>query len=230
MTGATVRRPPARVAIVEDHTLFADSLDLALTMEHYEVRRVSVRGTNSSLASVQATVLAARPRIVLLDLDLGHLGDGARLIAPLAAAGLNIVVVTASSSRARWGECVHLGARKVMSKAQPLNEILAVVRKLSRGSVVMDVAEREALLHSWREQRGEKQRARARLERLTRREREVLGLLVEGRTVREIAQQGVVSEATVRTQVKSILAKLEVSSQLAAVGLAHHVGWATPDH
>ena len=46
-----------------------------------------------------------------------------------------------------------------------------------------------------------------------------------GQTVREIARSAVVSEATVRTQVKSILAKLEVSSQLAAVGLANQVGW-----
>jgi two-component system, NarL family, nitrate/nitrite response regulator NarL len=228
MTGTTVRRAAVRVAIVEDHTLFADSLDLALTMEHYDVRRVTVHEAGGSLASVLSAVLSTHPRIVLLDLDLGHLGDGSRLIAPLAKAGHNTVVVTASPNRARWGECVHLGARKVMSKAQPLNEILAVVRKLSRGFPVMDVTEREALLRLWREQRGEKQQARERLERLTRREREVLALLVEGRTVREIAQQGVVSEATVRTQVKSILAKLEVSSQLAAVGLAHHVGWTAP--
>ena len=51
---------------------------------------------------------------------------------------------------------------------------------------------------------------------------------MDGSTVREIATTSVVSEATVRTQVKSILGKLEVSSQLAAVGLAHHVGWHHP--
>ncbi len=51
---------------------------------------------------------------------------------------------------------------------------------------------------------------------------------MQGRTVREIANLSVVSEATVRTQVKSILAKLEVSSQLAAVGLAHSIGWRGP--
>jgi DNA-binding NarL/FixJ family response regulator len=66
---------------------------------------------------------------------------------------------------------------------------------------------------------------RRRLELLTPREKQVLGALIEGHNVREIARIGVVSEATVRTQVKSILGKLEVSSQLAAVGLAHHVGW-----
>ena len=48
---------------------------------------------------------------------------------------------------------------------------------------------------------------------------------MEGHTVRDIAHLSVVSEATVRTQVKSILAKLEVSSQLAAVGLANTTGW-----
>ena len=68
----------------------------------------------------------------------------------------------------------------------------------------------------------------ARLDLLTTREREVLAHLMLGRTVREIAARSVVSEATVRTQVKSILAKLEVTSQLAAVGLAHHVGWRPP--
>ena len=51
---------------------------------------------------------------------------------------------------------------------------------------------------------------------------------MSGRVVRDIAHLGVVSEATVRTQVKSILAKLEVSSQLAAVGLASKVGWRSP--
>jgi DNA-binding NarL/FixJ family response regulator len=46
--------------------------------------------------------------------------------------------------------------------------------------------------------------------------------------VREVARHSNTAEATVRTQVKSILGKLEVSSQLAAVGLAYQVGWRAP--
>ena len=61
-----------------------------------------------------------------------------------------------------------------------------------------------------------------------RREAEVLGQLMDGRQVRQIAETSVVSEATVRTQVKSILSKLEVTSQIGAVGLAHHAGWSAP--
>jgi two-component system, NarL family, nitrate/nitrite response regulator NarL len=56
----------------------------------------------------------------------------------------------------------------------------------------------------------------------------VLGHLMRGQTVHEIATTSFVSEATVRTQVKAILAKLEVSSQIAAVGLAHQIGWHSP--
>ena len=65
-----------------------------------------------------ATVTRRRPRVVLLDLDLGSFGDGEKLIAPLARAGINVVVVTASVDRARWGEAVRFGARKVLSEVQ----------------------------------------------------------------------------------------------------------------
>jgi len=58
---------------------------------------------------------------------------------------------------------------------------------------------------------------------------QVLGRLMEGRNLHDIAVLFVVSEATVRIQVKSILAKPRVSSQLAAVGLAHQVGWPPPE-
>jgi DNA-binding NarL/FixJ family response regulator len=88
--------------------------------------------------------------------------------------------------------------------------------------------EREELLLTWSNERADLVELEARLDLLTVREREVLAHLMRGHTVREIATVGVVSEATVRTQVKSILAKLDVTSQLAAVGLAHRVGWRPP--
>jgi DNA-binding NarL/FixJ family response regulator len=103
------------------------------------------------------------------------------------------------------------------------------VRRLNEGLPVIDRDERARLIAHWHETRVENHGARQRLEDLTPREREVLGQLMGGRQVREIARLNVVSEATVRTQVKSILAKLEVSSQLAAVGLAHEAGWRPPD-
>lgn len=228
MVQQTVTRRRLRILIVEDHALFAESLDLALTLEGYDVRRVSVADFGMSQAALLSAITRRQPRIVLLDLDLGDMGDGVRLIGPLARAGAMVVVVTGSSDEGRWGQCIRHGARKVLNKSRPLNEIMSTVRRLSQGLPVMDVEERERLLAAWQSGRRADEEVFERLERLTNRERQVLGHLMAGDTVREISRHGVVSEATVRTQVKSILAKLEVSSQLAAVGLAHKVGWRPP--
>jgi two-component system, NarL family, nitrate/nitrite response regulator NarL len=224
MTQPTARKK-TRVLIIEDHELFAESMELALSLEGYDVRRLTISEDDVSPARILTMVARLRPRIVLLDLNLGGFGESVGLIHPIAHSGANVVVVTAASERAKWGECIRNGARKVLSKSAPLNETLATARRISQGLPVMGAEEREDLLQVWQGQRQKHEDQRGRLESLTRREREVLRHLMEGHPVREIARHSVVSEATVRTQVKSILAKLQVSSQLAAVGLAHHVGW-----
>lgn len=229
MSAAPDTRPSTRVLIIEDHMLFAESLELALSLEGYDVRRLALPEVGGSMATLRSTALRSNARIVLLDLDLGRFGDGMGLISPLARAGANVVVVTASTDRGRWGACVRQGARKILSKGRPLQETLGTVRRLHQGLPVMTSDELERLLDAWRSERMVTEDMRRRLELLTPREKQVLAALIEGHNVREIARTSVVSEATVRTQVKSILGKLEVSSQLAAVGLAHHVGWQHTD-
>ncbi|WP_205471493.1 response regulator transcription factor [Nocardioides sp. SYSU D00038] len=221
-------RSDLRIVIVEDHVLFAESLELALFVEGYDVRRIPVPDSPGSPGALLASIVRVRPRVVLLDLDLGGFGDGVRLIRAIAESGANVVVVTGDPDRARWGEAVRAGARKVLSKSRPLTDIMATVRRINQGLPVMDTAEREELLREWHTTRSAQQALRERLALLTVRESEVLGHLMKGRAVRDIAGIGVVSEATVRTQVKSILAKLEVSSQLAAVGMANEIGWRAP--
>lgn len=230
MPHLTTSRSDLRIVILEDHVLFAESLELALTIEGYDVRRLDVPTEDQSPQALLSAITRLKPRVVLLDLDLGGFGEGERLIAPLARSGTNVVVVTASLDRARWGEAVRFGARKVLSKSRPLNDIMAAVRRINQGLRVMSREEREELLQAWNKERSHLVEGRTRMDLLTVRERQVLAHLMRGQTVREIAHAGVVSEATVRTQVKSILAKLEVTSQLAAVGLAHRVGWKPPQH
>jgi len=214
-----------RVAIVEDHTLFAESLDVALTFEGHDVRRV-VPGASrcTTIGSILTTVLQLKPRVVLLDLGLGPVGSGLLLVEPLTRAGAAVVVITGSGDRVEWGECLRAGASTVLSKSQPLNDILATIRHLGEGRAVMSREQRDELTATFLRDRSERHELRRQIETLTARERQVLEQLMYGRTVREIATASVVSEATVRTQVKSILAKLHVSSQLAAVGMAHRVG------
>jgi len=228
MTITRTSRSQVRIVLVEDHVLFAESLELALSVEGYDVRRVELPDESVAPSKVLAAVVRLNPRIVLLDLDLGLFGDGIRMITPLAKHGINVVVVTASRDQARWGEALRHGARTVLSKSRPLTDILATVRRINQGLPVLEVEEREALLRSWHQRRSEQAERREKIDRLTAREAQVLGLLMAGRTVHDIAVHSVVSEATVRTQVKSILGKLEVSSQIAAGRMAQQIDWRPP--
>lgn len=214
-----------RVLIIDDHVLFAESLELALSLEGYDVRRLELPKEGGSMATLRSLALRANPRTVLLDLDLGRFGDGVNLISPLARANINVVVLTASEDLGRWGGCMKMGARRVLPKSGALQQALATVRRLHLGLPVTSREELETLLDHWSQQRQVNDDLRRRLDLLTPRERQVLASLIEGRTVRAISEESVVSEATVRTQVKSILSKLEVSSQLAAVGMANQIGW-----
>ncbi len=225
MTQPATARSDLRILIVEDHVLFAESLELALSLEGYDARRVPVPTEERGTGALVAAMVRLRPRIVLLDLDLGGFGSGLRMIPMLARSGANVLVVTATTDKSRWGEAIWYGARKVLPKLRPLNEILAAVRRINNNLPVMTCEEREELLALFHESRLERAGRQERFDQLTVRERQVLGLLMRGHTVRDIAELSVVSEATVRTQVKSILAKLGVTSQLAAVGLAHDIGW-----
>lgn len=222
-----MRTQGVRVCLVDDHALFAESLQIALELEGHEVRRVPLPKDLHTVSSLVPSVLRYKPGVLLLDLDLGN-ADGSGMIEPATRAGIAVVVVTGSTDRARWGLCMRYGARKVLPKTGPLNDILATIRRISEGRTVTTPEERDELVRFWQDERREVQELQERLARLTHRESQVLGMLMEGNQVRDIATHSTVSEATVRTQVKSILSKLEVTSQLAAVGLAHHANWNAP--
>lgn len=229
MNQRTTTPPPGtRIALVEDHVLFAESLDIALTIQGHDVRRIDLPEHTRSVNTLLPAILRANPRIVLLDLDLGTHGNGVRLIEPLARAGIAVVVVTGNADHVLWGECMRNGARRVVPKSTRLNEIIATVRRICNGLPVVKTEEREELLQLWHAHRATTHELRRRLEQLTHREQVVLGELMLGNQVREIATRSVVSEATLRTQVKAILAKLGVSSQLAAVAIAHQAEWQPP--
>ncbi|GAA3649918.1 response regulator transcription factor [Nocardioides ginsengisoli] len=219
---------PVRVTVVDDHVLFAESVALTLEAEGYLVKRLDITAPPATLASVLATALRTVPRVVLLDLDLGRVGDGTRLIAPLTASGAAVVALTATSDLADWGESLRQGAKTVLSKASPLHEVMTTIRSVCDGRPVLRSQERQALIDTAVRERDATREIRTRLDRLTRREQEVLGALMRGEQVREIARARVVSEATVRTQIKSILAKLETGSQIAAIGAAYRAGWRPP--
>ena len=139
MNQRTTTPPPGtRIALVEDHVLFAESLDIALTIQGHDVRRIDLPEHTRSVNTLLPAILRANPRIVLLDLDLGTHGNGVRLIEPLARAGIAVVVVTGNADHVLWGECMRNGARRVIPKSTRLNEIIATVRRICNGLPVVE--------------------------------------------------------------------------------------------
>jgi two-component system nitrate/nitrite response regulator NarL len=210
-----------RVLMVEDHVLLAQSLRLALGAEGFAAEIAPLDDPVRLLAEVSADP----PALVLLDLDLGALGDGTDLVAPLVAAGSRVLVVTGVVDRCRLAEAVEAGAIGFVNKSAPFDSLLELVKRAAAGDAVLDPAERADLLVELRRRRAEQMLLTAPLHRLSERERHVLVGLGEGKSVDTIARERFVSEATVRTQVRAVLTKLDVSSQLAAVAKARRAGW-----
>jgi len=209
-----------RVLLVEDHSLLAQTLRLALLAEGFDIHLV-----DPVPPGLEARLLEQMPATVLLDLDLGAFGPADGLIAPLCTHGAHIVVVTGETDRARWGECLLAGALAVLAKSQPLETIIGAVHAVRAGRPVMDERERIASLRASAHRRAEDA---ARLEpftRLTPREAQVLAAVVQGESAAAIASGSQVSVTTVRTQIRAILVKLGVGSQLQAVALARRAGW-----
>jgi DNA-binding NarL/FixJ family response regulator len=214
-----------RVAVVDDHALVAEALSLSLSPKGFEVLTIPVSGIRPEAGPLLAAILQAGVDVVLLDLDLGAAGDGTRLIQPLARSHQRVIVLTGTNDPTHWGACLAQGATTVLSKTSPLPRIADAIQSAVAGRPVMSPAQRDDLIMRWSMRSSNHDDRRKRLGSLTPREAQVLAELMHGKRVREVAKDAFVSEATVRTQVKSILAKLGVNSQLAAVAMARDAGW-----
>ena len=209
------------VLIVEDHALLANTLVIALSAEGCRARIADL----SSVEVVLQQVRTFRPGVVLLDLDLGRLGDGVAMVKPLTELGARVLVVSGTTDRLRLAETVELGAVGFLSKQAPFEQLLSTVLEVVAQRPVLSTARRYELLADLRAARAIRQRDLAPFTTLTPRERSVLAALAQGQRVDTIAAAAVVSEATVRSQIRGVLAKLNVNSQLEAVALAWTVGW-----
>lgn len=215
--------PTARVAIVDDHEVIAQVLAAVLESDGFEVVRVTPSGQD-----VARELLETAPDLVLLDLDLGPMGDGASAVEPLATAGIPVLVLTGVTDRRRTARCVRLGARAVISKQRPFTELRDAVLTTLSGGEVMTRHEREEELQWLRAAEEEQERRLQGFEDLSPREAEVLGALMTGHQVDDIARDAFVATSTIRSQVRAILRKLRVGSQLAAVARAREAGWEPP--
>ena len=115
------------VLIVEDHALLAQTLVIALNAEGCRARVADLIDPATLLQQVRTH----RPGVVLLDLDLGDLGDGVELVQPLTELGARVLVVSGTTDRLRLAETVERGAVGFVSKTGALRA--AAVHRARRG-------------------------------------------------------------------------------------------------
>lgn len=209
------------VVIVEDHQLLAEVLRAALA-QHGIV--ADIMAPASARVLVPALV-SARPSLVLLDLDLGEHGDGTSVITPLSTAGIRTLVVSGTSDRERIALAFEAGAFGYHAKSDGFELLVARASAALTSPRPLDGSLRQELVNDLARIRRDRARVLEPFARLTDRERDTLLALSTGRSVHDIAADWVVSEATVRSHVRGILAKLGAPSQLAAVAMALRCGW-----
>jgi DNA-binding NarL/FixJ family response regulator len=196
-----------KAVIVDDHRLFVDVIKALLERMEFDPVRVA-RTSEEALGLV-----GDDPDLVLLDVGLPDesglaLGRRIQELAPSA----RLLVVTASNDHRLQEEAQRSGFDGFLSKDTPVVQFAAAVKSVLEGRPVFPNG---ATVH-----RSAGTYADLLADQLTKREREVLGLLVEGLGGEAIARRLGVSGNTVRTHVQNILSKLQVHSRLEAATFA----------
>jgi two-component system, NarL family, nitrate/nitrite response regulator NarL len=205
------------VLVVGEHTLVAAGLELALAERSWTV------GINcgSSSDEVLDHIAAFRPRCVLMDFQpRSGAGRNFELIRPAVSLGTAVVMLTSERRRAVLAACLEAGAAGWIKMTADLDEVDSTLADVVAGRPIIGRTERAELLELLRTERAAVLRAESTFSQLTQREALVLAALTQGLSADEIATAHFVALTTVRSQIRSILQKLGVRTQLAAVALA----------
>ena len=207
-----------RVVLVDDHRLFADGLARLLGDES----DIDVVAVVEEACGVLDTVARVDPHVVLLDHHLPG-GDGieiARAVKTLRP-DIAVVMLTGTAEDRVLVAAIDAGCSGFLTKDRRPSEVADAVRAAAAGEVVMQPALLARLLPQLHRSH------RAVGSDLTRRELEVLQLLVSGAANKEIATALHLSVNTIRNHVQAILTKLGAHSKLEAVATAVSLGIVT---
>lgn len=202
-----------RVMIAEDHSLVRDGLRLYLSAQP-DIRLVAE--TDDGCA-VLPLVLERRPDLLLLDLGLPGI-DGLEVMAALARENLptRVLVVTARLDAASVKTSLALGAAGYLPKSEDAEALLAAMRRIAAGEIYVS-PEVAALFETDMTVPGM-------TETLTAREREVLALVGEGLSSKEIARRLGISDLTVRKHRENLCRKLGARNAPELVACALRLG------
>ncbi|MEM7324123.1 MAG: response regulator transcription factor [Actinomycetota bacterium] len=213
------------ITLIDDHPLLAAALRADLERSGAYVMVLDPTIGRDRLVDA---VAEQQPDCVVVDLGMPIPGGGASLIGPMVANDHRVLVLTGETETRLLARSSAAGAEAVLSKAEPLNEIVDTILQVAGGQRVR-AAQKTELAEEFRRVVAEQEAREAPFTELTPREQQVLAGLMDGQAPAVLAEQNYVSVATIRTQIKNLLGKLGVSSQLQAVAMANRSHWQLPD-
>jgi len=202
-----------RLVIVDDAALFRTAIGSALNAAGFEVVG---EGTTARDAVQQAKEL--QPDIVLLDIVMPG-GSGLEVVGDilLVSPGSKVLLLTASESEEDLLIGVKAGARGYLTKDTPLLELISAIDAVAAGGAALSPTMAGKLVDVAHQLFGDKELLALRQPTLTGREIEVLELVAQGNTSRQIGELLFISENTVKNHIRNILDKLGLHSRNEAV-------------
>jgi DNA-binding NarL/FixJ family response regulator len=215
---------PLRVLVVDDQELVRAGFCVILEAAGFTVAGEAADGA-------QAVEIAARerPDVVLMDVRMPVM-DGLEATRQITASpdAPKVVILTTFDLDDYVYEALRAGASGFLLKDSPRADLVAAIRVVAAGDALLAPSVTRRLIEAFARRPASMAPAPSRLSSLTPRERDILLLVARGHSNTEIAAELVVSEATVKTHIGHLLAKLGLRDRVQAVILAYETGAVTP--
>ncbi|MFP1626279.1 response regulator [Streptomyces sp. 5K101] len=196
-----------RILLCDDHAVVRAGL-LALLGSESDIEVVGEAGSGEEAVAMAAKLT---PDVVLMDLQLGAGIDGVEATRRIASPDVHVLVLTTYDTDADITRAIEAGATGYLLKAERPEELFAAIRAAAEGRTALSAPVAGRVMERMRGAAGPT---------LTERERDILGQLARGLGNREIARALFISEATVKTHLGRIYAKLGVDTRAGAVAVA----------
>lgn len=208
-----------RVVLVDDQEMVRAGFRMILESEP-GVQVVGVAGDGAAGIRVARE---CRPDVVLMDIEMPGM-DGIAATRVLAAEGQTVVILTTFERDDYILEAIRAGASGFLLKNAPPEELVAAVRIAADGDALLSPSVTRRVLDRLVSVTPASPTTDLSLDQLTEREVDVLRLVALGRSNREIAAELYLGEATVKTHVSHLLAKLQLRDRVQAVVFAYESG------
>ena len=208
-----VSLPKTKILIANTHRLVREGLRLILAQES----SIQILGDSANGMQTFSAISELKPDVVLLDIDIPDVDTG-EILSLLKSKGIKPLILTTGANEDTILNALKAGAKGYLSESATTQNLVKAIESLVKGEVwverkmVSRIVEGEVdINHPIRQQRKQTK------EQLTHREKEVLALLKEGYSNKQIAEKLYISEKTVKSHLNNIFKRFNVSGRLQAM-------------